>query len=152
MRTTLDCLAAMVMWPYVANGQCNDLEIVQVFFPLESSIKFNDICSKVCGFHFWPRMPDQPKPKENVNRVCVRAGPDRVRCDSFMGAESASPVVIESELPMLTQKQSPPNLKTRARRALTSTSRSFHSTEMMMMMKKKKQRKRAEFVRKGKQK
>lgn len=150
MRTTLDCLAAMVMCPYVAIcGQCNDLEIVQVFFPLESSIKFNDICSKVCGFHFWPRKPDQPKPKlkpkENVNRVCVRAGPDRVRCDSFMVAESASPVVIETELPY-------PNLKTRARRALTSTSRSFHSTEMMMMMKKKKQRKRAEFVRKGKQK
>lgn len=43
-------------------------------------------------------MPDQPKlkPKENVNCVCGRA---RVRSDSFMGAESASPVVVESQLP-----------------------------------------------------
>lgn len=91
----MDCLAAMVMWPYVDMfGQCNDLEIVQVFFPLESSIKFNYICSKVCDFHFWPCMPDQPKPKENVNCVCAGG--------SGSGATHSwelSPVAVEWELP-----------------------------------------------------
>lgn len=138
--------------------QCNDLEVVQVFFPPES-IRLNDICSKVLwlsllAMHAGPRSRSRSR-RRKMSTECAGGG----GC-SFMGAESKpsssgwSRGVLElPKLPMLTQKPVPKTQKRGPQGidivVVVVAQFSLHRNDDG---EKKKQRKRAEFVRKGKQK